>query len=96
MPPPAWPGLVTVTGIVPGVAMADAGTMTTNWFVVTNWVVCRAPLKLTTASWLKLLPLTVKVEPWVTRIRDVRHKLGNGWNCSGLRRRGHGLAVSAS
>ena len=63
MPPAAWPGLVTVTARLPGVAMADAGIVVVSWFAVMKVVDCFSPFKLMTASWLKLLPLTVNVNP---------------------------------
>src|SRR5258708_4391985 len=62
MPPePAVPGLVTVTGTIPGVAMAVAGIMVVSWPAVIRVVVCFAPFQLMTAFVAKLLPLTVKV-----------------------------------
>ena len=61
MPPAAWPGLVTVTATVPGVAMADAGTAVVSCLPVTYVVPCFEPFQLTVASELKLLPLTVNV-----------------------------------
>ena len=69
LPPPygppgvLLPGLVTVTVTVPAVAIAEAGIATVSWFMA-GWVVaCAAPLQLTTALVLKLLPLTVKMKP---------------------------------
>src|SRR4029077_17817100 len=62
MPPePAVPGLVTVTGTIPGVAMAVAGIGAVSWPAVIRVVVCIAPFQLMTAFVAKLLPLTVKV-----------------------------------
>ena len=63
IPPPAWPGLVTVTAIVPGVAIADAGIAVVSWFPVMKVVVCFAPFQLMDASEAKLLPLTVNMNP---------------------------------
>jgi hypothetical protein len=63
MPPAGWPGLVTVTGTVPGVVMADPGIVVVSWFAVMCVVVCFDPFQLMTASELKVLPLTVKVNP---------------------------------
>src|SRR5258708_4841643 len=62
MPPePAVPGLVTVTGTMPGVAMAVAGIVAVSWLAVMRGVVCFAPFQLMTAFVAKLLPLTVNV-----------------------------------
>src|SRR6185437_5919990 len=58
-PPPAWPGLVTVTVTVPGVATADAGMAAVSCFPLTKVVF--EPFQLTIASELKPLPLTVKM-----------------------------------
>jgi hypothetical protein len=65
MPPPIVPvaGLVTVTITVPGVAIAEAGTMAASWFAVTYVVFCCVPPIFTTAVVPKPLPLTVKVKP---------------------------------
>jgi len=63
MPPPGWPGLVTVTATVAGVAMADAGIAVVSWFAVMKVVVCFAPFQLMDASEAKLLPLTVNMNP---------------------------------
>src|SRR6478752_4771882 len=60
---PGVAGFVTVTGLDPAVAMADAGIMAVNCFVVTRVVVSRTPLKFTVAPAPKLSPLTVKVNP---------------------------------
>jgi hypothetical protein len=57
------PGFVTVTGIVPGLAIADAGILAINWFGVKKVVVCCTPLKFTVAPEAKLLPLIVRVIP---------------------------------
>src|SRR5437588_5478792 len=59
IPPAVWPGLVTVTVTVPGVAMADAGIVAVSWFPLTKVVF--EPFQLMVASGLKPLPLTVKV-----------------------------------
>src|SRR5713226_4279230 len=62
MPPePGVPGLVTVTGTVPGVAMAVAGIVAVSWLPVTRVVVCFVPFQLMAAFVAKLLPLTVNV-----------------------------------
>src|ERR1700674_1139936 len=62
MPPePGVPGLVTVTGMVAGDAMADAGIVAVSWFPVIRVVVCFVPFQLITAVVEKLLPLTVNV-----------------------------------
>src|ERR1700682_1921963 len=62
MPPvPGVPGLVTLTGTMPGVAMAVAGIVAVSWFPVTRVVVCFEPFQLMTAFVAKLLPLTVNV-----------------------------------
>ena len=63
VPMPGLPGFVTVTGIVPAVAMADAGIVAINWFGVKKVVVCCTPLKFTVAPDAKLLPLIVSVIP---------------------------------
>src|ERR1700687_5817070 len=62
MPPePGVPGLVTLTGTMPGVAIAVAGIVAVSWLPVTRVVVCLAPFQLMTALVEKLLPLTVNV-----------------------------------
>ena len=62
MPPePGVPGLVTVTGMVAGDAMAEAGIVAVSWFPVIRVVVCFVPFQLITAVVEKLLPLTVNV-----------------------------------
>jgi hypothetical protein len=63
IPPAAWAGLVTVTATIARVAMAAAGILAISWFPVTKVVLCPEPFQLTIASELKLLPLTVKVNP---------------------------------
>src|SRR2546427_163016 len=63
MPPAAWPGLVTVTATVPGVAIFAAGIADVSWFAVKKVVVVCAPFHLMTASWLKVFPFTVNVNP---------------------------------
>src|SRR5579862_1950819 len=60
--PPATPGLVTVTGTVAGVAIADAGIAAVSWVALTNVVVCAWPFQFTTAVAAKFVPLTVKVK----------------------------------
>jgi len=70
LPPPygppgvLLPGLVTVTATLPAVAMAEAGIATVSWFMA-GWavLVCATPFQFTTALELKVLPLTVKVNP---------------------------------
>ena len=59
-PIPAVAGLVTVTGIVAAVAIADAGIVAVSWFVLTTEVVCAAPFQLMVAVFEKPEPLTVK------------------------------------
>ena len=63
VPMPGLPGFVTVTGIVPALAMADAGIVAINWFGVKKVVVRCTPLKFTVAPDAKLLPLIVSVIP---------------------------------
>src|SRR5260370_11536463 len=63
MPPPGWPGLVTVTATVAGVAMADAGIAGVSWFAVMKVVGCFALFQLMDASETKLLPLTLNMKP---------------------------------
>ncbi len=46
--PPTGAGLVTVTGTVPAVVMAEAGIEAVNFVVLTNWVAIAWPLNLTT------------------------------------------------
>ena len=71
VPPPPYgppgvllPGLVTVTVTLPAAAMAEAGTATVSWFMARRAVlVCATPFQFTTALELKVVPLTVKVNP---------------------------------
>src|SRR5712692_7358048 len=92
MPPPGWPGLVTVTATVAGVAMADAGIAVVSWFAVMKVVVCFAPFQLMDASEAKLLPLTVNMNPGPLK-SGIRHKLHNNGNSSWLRLGSLGSAV---
>jgi hypothetical protein len=63
IPVPGVAGFVTVTEIVPGVAMADAGTATISWLPLTKVVlaVWAVPFKFTTALLAKFVPFTVRV-----------------------------------
>jgi len=63
IPVPGVEGFVTVTEMAPGVAMADAGTVTISWLPLTKVVfaVWAVPFKFTTALAPKLVPSTVIV-----------------------------------
>ena len=60
--PPPGVGLITVTGTVPGVVMAEAGMEAVNFVVLTNWVAMAWPLNLMTEVVMNRLPWTVKVK----------------------------------
>jgi hypothetical protein len=60
-PPPGW-GLFTVTGAVPGEAMAAAGMAAVNCVALTNVVIGAIPPKLTVEAATKFVPLTVRAK----------------------------------
>jgi|SRR6266567_1000679 hypothetical protein len=61
--PPGVPGLVTVTGTLPEVAIAEFGIVAVSLVVPPEVVVMAVPLKFTTALPLKLVPVTIR-ENW--------------------------------
>src|SRR5438477_804712 len=58
--PPGVPGLVTVTGTLPEVAIAEFGMVAVSLVVPPEVVVIAAPLKFTTALPLKFVPVTTR------------------------------------
>ena len=61
--PPPGPGFVTVTWIVPAVAMSAAEIAAVSWVLLENVVVRAAPFQFTTEVVTKPEPFTVSVKP---------------------------------
>src|SRR4029077_5172001 len=61
--PPPGPGFVTVTWIVPAVAMSAAEIAAVNWVLLENVVVRGDPFQFTTEVVMKPEPFTVSVKP---------------------------------
>ena len=61
--PPGVPGLVTVTGTLPEVAIAEFGMVAVSLVVPPEVVVMAVPLKFTTALPLKFVPVTTREKP---------------------------------
>jgi len=78
--PPALPGLVTVTGTGPELAIAVDGTMVVSLVELTNVVISLAPLKFIAAFVLKLVPSTSRVKAGPPEFA----LLGTSWATTGV------------